>query len=154
MPRHAHPHPKQAEPQPPYSAGKQAPPGKDNAMAPRPDHGEQSYSGNSRLKDKAAIVTGADSGIGRAVAIAFAREGADLVLSYLPEEEDDARETARWVEEAGRRAVLLPGDVSRKKYCRKLVDTAVKKLGHVDILVNNAGFQRTYEDIAEVPRGT
>lgn len=152
MPRHAaHPHPKEAEPKPPYSAQKQPPPGKTGKMGPRPDHGEDSYTGNNRLRDKAAIITGADSGIGRAVAIAFAREGAHLVLSYLPEEEDDARETARWVEQAGRKAVLLPGDVGRKKYCQKLVDTATKRLGKLDIVVNNAGFQRTYDDIADVP---
>lgn len=152
MPRHAsHPHPKEAEPKPPYSAEKQPAPGKTGRMAPAPDHGEESYTGNEKLKDKAAIITGADSGIGRAVAIAFAREGADVVLSFLPEEEDDARETARWVEEAGRRAILLPGDVGKKKYCQKLVETATKKLGKLDILVNNAGFQRTYDDLADVP---
>src|SRR5581483_9809402 len=122
MPRQpSHPHPKKAEPQPPYSPEKQAPPGKDKQMTPPADHGEKSYTGNGRLRDKVAIVTGADSGIGRAVAIAFAREGANLVLSFLPEEEDDARETTRWVEEAGRTAVLLPGDVQKKKYCQKLV---------------------------------
>jgi len=152
MPRQAsHPHPRKAGPQPPYSAEKQAPPGKDKQMTPPADHGEKSYTGNGRLRDKAAIVTGADSGIGRAVAIAFAREGADLVLSFLPEEEDDARETARWVEAAGRKAVLVPGDVQKKKYCQKLVETVTKKLGHLDILVNNAGFQRTYDQLADVP---
>jgi NAD(P)-dependent dehydrogenase (short-subunit alcohol dehydrogenase family) len=152
MPRHAsHPHPKEAEPKPPYSSRKQPPPGKTGQMGPKPDHGEKSYTGNEKLKDKAAIITGADSGIGRAVAIAFAREGADLVLSYLPEEEDDARETARWVEQAGRKAVLVPGDVGRKKYCQQLVETATKRLGKLDIVVNNAGFQRTYDDIADVP---
>lgn len=152
MPRHAaHPHPKEAEPKPPYSSEKQPAPGKTGKMAPEPDHGEESYTGNGRLKDKAAIITGADSGIGRAVAIAFAREGADVVLSFLPEEQDEARETARWIEEAGRRAVLLPGDVGKKKYCQKLVETAVKKLGRLDVVVNNAGFQRTYDDLADVP---
>lgn len=151
MPRHAHPHPKQAGPKPPYSSEQQAPPGKDKQMKPAADHGEQSYTGNNRLKDKAAIITGGDSGIGRAVAIAFAREGADIVISFLAEEEDDARETARWVEEAGRKAVLVPGDVGKKRYCEKLVETATKRFGHLDILVNNAGFQRTYDDIADVP---
>lgn len=152
MPRNAaHLHPKKAGPQPPYSQEKQPPPGKEKQMAPAADHGEENYSGNGRLRDKAAIITGADSGIGRAVAIAFAREGADLVLSFLPEEEDDARESAKWVEDAGRKAVLVPGDVQKKKYCQKLVDTAAKRLGHLDILVNNAGFQRTYDDIADVP---
>jgi hypothetical protein len=152
MPRHAsHPHPKKAGPRPPYSAETQAAPGKDKEMTPAADHGETSYSGNARLRDKVAIITGADSGIGRAVAIAFAREGAHLVLSYLPEEEDDARETAKWVEQAKRTAVLASGDVGKKKYCEKLVRTAVDKLGHLDILVNNAGFQRTYDDIRDVP---
>lgn len=152
MPRHApHPHPKKAGPKPPYATGKQAPPGKDKEMAPQADHGERSYTGNGRLKDKAAIITGADSGIGRAVAIAFEREGADVVPSFLPEEEDDAQETAKWVEGSGQKVILLPGDVQKKKYCQKLVDTAVKKLGRLDVVVNNAGFQRTYDDIADVP---
>src|ERR1700679_3416314 len=148
MPRQpSHPHPKKAEPQPPFSAERQAPPGKDKKMAPKADHGEESYQGNDLLKDKVGIITGADSGIGRAVAIAFAREGADLVLSFLPEEKDDAQETADWVERAGRRAVLMPGDVGKKRYCEKLVETASKKLGGLDIVVNNAGFQRTYDDV-------
>jgi|ERR1700728_2118817 NAD(P)-dependent dehydrogenase (short-subunit alcohol dehydrogenase family) len=152
MPRQpSHPHPKKAEPQPPFSAERQAPPGKDKKMAPKADHGEESYQGNDLLKDKVGIITGADSGIGRAVAIAFAREGADVVLSFLPEESDDARETEKWVREAGRRVVMVPGDIRKKNYCQKLVDTATKKLGKLDILVNNAGFQRTYEDIADVP---
>ena len=151
MPRHAHPHPKEAGPKPPYSQEKQPPPGKDKAMQPRPDHGEESYTGNGRLTDKVAIITGADSGIGRAVAIAFAREGADLVLSFLPEEEDDARETARWVEQAGRKAVLVPGDIGKKRNCEKVVETAKRKLGRLDIVINNAGFQRTYDDLADVP---
>ena len=120
-------------------------------MNPQADHGEESYTGNSRIRDKVAIITGADSGIGRAVAIAFAREGADLVLGFLPEEEDDARETERWVKDAGRRVVLAPGDVGKKRTCEKLVETATKKLGKLDIVINNAGFQRTYDDIAEVP---
>ena len=151
MPRHAHPQPKEAGPKPPYRQEKQPPPGKDKAMKPEPDHGEKSYTGNGRICDKVAIITGADSGIGRAVAIAFAREGGDLVLSFLPEEEDDARETARWVEEAGRKAVLVPGDIGKKRYCEKLVETATKKLGRLDIVINNAGFQRTYDDVADVP---
>jgi hypothetical protein len=151
MPRHAHPDPKEAGPKPPYSQQKQPPPGKDKAMTPRADHGEKSYTGNGRLTDKVAIITGADSGIGRAVAIAFAREGADLVLSFLPEEEDDARETAHWVEQAGRKAVLMPGDIGKKRTGEKLVETAKKKLGRLDIVINNAGFQRTYNDLADVP---
>lgn len=152
MPRNApDPRPKQAQSQPPYSSAKQPPPGKEKKMSPAADHGEKSYTGNGRLEDKAAIITGADSGIGRAVAIAFAREGANLVISFLPEEEDDARETAKWVEQAGRQAVLVPGDVQKKKYCQKLVETAVRRLGKLDIVVSNAAFQRTYDDIGDLP---
>ena len=151
MPRNASQPPKKAGPTPPYPTQDQAPPGKDKQMSPAADHGEKSYTGNGRLKDRAAIITGADSGIGRAVAIAFAREGADLVLSYLPEEEDDAKETARWVEEAGRKAILVPGDVQKKKYCQKLVEAATKRLGRLDVVVSNAAFQRTYDDISQIP---
>lgn len=143
--------PKEAGPKPPFSHTKQPAPGKDKGMSPAADHGETSYEGSSRLRDKVAIITGADSGIGRAVAIAFARESADLVLSFLPEEEDDARETEKWVRDAGRKVALLPGDVGEKRYCEKLVHTATNKFGRLDIVVNNAGFQRTYDDIADVP---
>lgn len=152
MPRQeSTPQPKEAGSKPPFPARKQPPPGKDTQMMPKADHGEQSYIGNNLLRDKVAIVTGADSGIGRAVAIAFAREGADLVLSFLPEEEDDARETERWVKDAGRRAVPVAGDIGKKRYCERLVQTAAGKFGHLDIVVNNAAFQRTYDDIAKVP---
>jgi len=120
-------------------------------MDPPVDHGERSCKGNERLKGKAAILTGADSGIGSAVAIAFAREGADLVLSFLPEEEKDAQETVRWVEQAGRRAITAPGDIRDPGYCKRLVELAEKELGGVNIVVNNAAFQRTYEKITDVP---
>ena len=129
--------PKKAGPRPPYSRAKQSPPGKDKHMKPAADHGEESYVGASRLVGKAAVITGADSGIGRAVAIAFAREGADIVLSFLQNERDDAQETARWIEQAGRRAILIPGDVGRKKYCESVVNRAIKELGRLDILINN-----------------
>ena len=128
----------------------QNPPGHTDEMDPRPDHGENSYRGSGRLTGKAAIITGADSGIGRAVAIAFAREGADVVISYL-DEDDDARETAKWVEDAGRRAVVLPGDLTDPAHCRRIVDRTVEEFGRVDVLVANAAFQMTYESIEEIP---
>jgi NAD(P)-dependent dehydrogenase (short-subunit alcohol dehydrogenase family) len=119
-------------------------------MVPKPDHGEESYEGCGKLEGRAAIITGGDSGIGRAVAIAFAREGADVLISYLPEEEDDARETARWVEQAGRRVVLVPGDIADQQHCKRMVERAVSEFGKLDILVNNAAFQRTYEKIEDI----
>ena len=128
----------------------QRPPGHTNEMDPRPDHGEESYRGHERLTDKATIITGADSGIGRAVAIAFAREGADVLVSYL-DEHDDARETAKWIEQAGRRAVLAPGDVTDPAHCRALVERAVAEFGRLDVLVINAAYQMTYESLEEIP---
>jgi NAD(P)-dependent dehydrogenase (short-subunit alcohol dehydrogenase family) len=119
-------------------------------MNPRPDHGENSYRGSGRLEGKRAIITGGDSGIGRAVAIAFAREGADLLISYL-NEHDDAHETARLVEEAGRKAVLVPGDISNADHCRAIVAQAVDALGGIDILVNNAAHQMTFERLEDIP---
>jgi NAD(P)-dependent dehydrogenase (short-subunit alcohol dehydrogenase family) len=119
----------------------QEPPGLTDEMTPRPDHGERTYRGSGRLKGLRAIVTGGDSGIGRAVAIAFAREGADVAISYLPQEQQDAEETRRWVEDAGQRAVLVPGDLTEESACVGLVERAVGELGGLDILVNNAGYQ-------------
>jgi len=119
-------------------------------MTPTPDCGERSYRGSGKLTDKVALVTGADSGIGRAVAIAFAREGADVVLSYL-DEHDDAQDTARLVEDAGRRAVLVPGDLADPSHCRKVVAQTVDELGRVDVLVNNAAYQMTHESLEEIP---
>ncbi len=127
----------------------QEPPGTTDAMRPAPDHGETSYRGSDKLVGKAAIVTGGDSGIGRAVAIAFAREGADVVISYLSEHED-AQETARWVEEAGRRAVLVAGDVSEAEQCRAVVDACVREFGKVDVLVNNAAYQMSHDTLEEI----
>src|SRR5215208_6903624 len=118
----------------------QSPPGSTAEMDPRPDHGEESYRGTGRLAGKATVITGADSGIGRAVAIAYAREGADVLISYLSED-DDARETAKWVEQAGRKAVLVPGDLTDPAYCRSVIDRAVQEFGRVDVLVSNAAFQ-------------
>src|ERR1700733_1468636 len=136
-------------PEPPFPAQTQPMPGATNKMNPRPDHGEISYKGSGKLNGKVAIITGADSGIGRAVAIAFAREGADILISYYNEHED-ARETARWVEEAGRRAVLAAGDVKDEAYCSSLVERALSELGGLDILVNNAAHQRSFGAIEDI----
>jgi NAD(P)-dependent dehydrogenase (short-subunit alcohol dehydrogenase family) len=138
-----------ARPTPPQPEQQQTPPGATQDMAPRPDHGEHSYKGSGRLAGKAALITGADSGIGRAVAIAFAREGADVMISYL-EEHDDARETQHWVEQAGRRAITVAGDVKDEAHCEALVQQAVQQFGHLDILVNNAAMQRTHESIQDI----
>jgi NAD(P)-dependent dehydrogenase (short-subunit alcohol dehydrogenase family) len=138
-----------AYPKPPFSEQQQPMPGQTEAMDPRPDHGEESYRGSGRLQGKRALITGGDSGIGRAVAIAFAREGADILISYLNEDED-ARETSRWVEKAGRKAVLVPGDIQSPGHCRKLVERTVSDLGGIDILVNNAAHQATFDDIADI----
>jgi NAD(P)-dependent dehydrogenase (short-subunit alcohol dehydrogenase family) len=142
-------HSVQAHPQPPQPEQKQNPPGYTESMTPKPDHGEESYRGSGRLKGKAAIITGADSGIGRAVAIAFAREGADVLISYLDEHED-ARETAGWVEQAGQKAVVVAGDVADEKHCNALIDRAVSEFGQLSILVNNAAMQRTHETIEDI----
>lgn len=141
--------PTKAHPQPPQPEQKQTPPGSTGEMMPEPDHGEHSYKGSGRLSGKAAIITGADSGIGRAVAIAFAREGADVLISYL-EEHDDAKETARWVEQAGRKAVLVAGDVADEQHCGSLIERALQEFGRIDVLVNNAALQRTHQSIEEI----
>jgi len=130
-------------------AQNQDPPGTEQQMHPAPDHGETSYRGSGRLKGKAAVVTGADSGIGKAVAIAFAREGADVVISYL-NEHDDAEDTRKWVQDAGRKAVLVPGDLTDTAYCRTVIDRAVEELGRVDVLVSNAAFQMTHQSLEEI----
>jgi NAD(P)-dependent dehydrogenase (short-subunit alcohol dehydrogenase family) len=119
-------------------------------MDPVPDYGETSYRGSGRLKDRIAVITGADSGIGRAVALAYAREGADVLVAYLSEHED-ARETQRLVESSGRRCELFAGDIGRADTCRKLIETAVKSFGRIDILVNNAAHQMTFESLEEIP---
>ena len=127
----------------------QQPPGSERDLTPKADHGEDSYEGHDRLKGKVAIVTGGDSGIGRAVAIAFAREGADVVISYLSEHED-AEETQRWVKQAGRRCLLIPGDIGDAEHCRAIVSRTVEELGRVDVLVNNAAYQMTHDTIDEI----
>lgn len=124
-------------------------PGHTAPLDPQPDHGENTYRGSGRLAGKAALVTGGDSGIGRAVCIAFAREGADVAISYLDEHED-ARETARLVEAAGRRALLIPGDVTDRAHCQELVDKTVGAFGRLDVLVNNAAYQMTHDTIEEI----
>ena len=130
-------------------AQQQSPPGTLGEMTPKPDHGEESYRGSGRLAGKAAVITGGDSGIGRAVAIAFAREGADVLISYLSEHED-AQDTARYVEEAGRRCVLVPGDLSDRAHCRTIIPKAVEEFGKVDVLVNNAAFQMSHDSLEEI----
>lgn len=132
-----------------YPAQAQETPGIQSLMEPQPDCGEESYRGSARLQGKLAVITGADSGIGRAVAIAFAREGADVVISYLSEHED-AKDTARLVEEAGQRAMLVSGDISNPAHCRDLIKAAASVSGNIDVLVSNAAYQMTHESIEEI----
>lgn len=135
--------------QPPFPSQDQPYPGSEAEMSPQPDFGGTSYRGSGKLEGKVALITGADSGIGRAVALAFAREGADILISYLNEDED-AEETARVVREAGRRAIVVPGDIQEEAHCIELAQRAVRELGHLDILVNNAAFQNVVDDIQEL----
>jgi NAD(P)-dependent dehydrogenase (short-subunit alcohol dehydrogenase family) len=126
-------------------------PGLTGRTDPTPDHGEESYRGSGRLAGMRALITGGDSGIGRAVAIAYAREGADVAISYLPEEEGDARDTAEWIEKAGRVAVRMPGDVRSEDQCAQLVERTVSELGGLDILVLNAGYQENRDGLENIP---
>ncbi len=128
----------------------QTPPGLEVAMRRKPDYGETSYKGHGRLEGRAALITGGDSGIGRAVALAFAREGADVAISYLPEEQPDADETSRAVRSAGRRCLTLPGDIQDEAHCRRLVSRTHEEFGRFDVLVNNAAFQMTHESFTEI----
>ncbi len=137
-------------PQPKFDKQPQSAPGLASEMEPKPDHGEESYRGFGRLAGRRAIITGADSGIGRATAIAFAREGADVVLNYLPSEEKDAKEVAMLVEKAGRRVFPMAGDISQEAFCLQLIEKGLGALGGIDILVNNAGKQTAQTDIAEL----
>ncbi|MEH2460644.1 SDR family oxidoreductase [Nostoc sp.] len=137
-------------PGPPFPRQPQPAPGLAQQMNPQPDHGEESYTGCGKLANRKALITGGDSGIGRAVAIAFAREGADVAISYLPSEESDTREVIKLIEQAGRKAVALPGDITDENFCRKLVADAVESLGGLDILVNNAGAQSTSPSIGDI----
>lgn len=142
--------PREQYPKPPFPRQPQPVPGEAREMDPKPDHGEDSYRGSGKLKGRKALITGADSGIGRAAAIAYAREGADVALSYLPSERKDAAEVIALIEAEGRKAVDLPGDVTDEAWCRTLVDQAVSELGGLDILVVNAGRQQYREDISQV----
>jgi NAD(P)-dependent dehydrogenase (short-subunit alcohol dehydrogenase family) len=142
--------PREAYPKPPFPEQKQEWPGLASRMQPRPDHGERSYVGSGRLAGRKALLTGGDSGIGRAAAIAYAREGADVAINYLPQEEEDAREVVQLIRAEGRKAVALPGDLRDERFCRQLVADAVKGLGGLDILVNNAARQRAQPSIADI----
>jgi NAD(P)-dependent dehydrogenase (short-subunit alcohol dehydrogenase family) len=145
-----HEHPTRAAPTPPFPEQEQQPPGREADMRPLADHGENSYVGHGRLEGKVALITGGDSGIGRAVAIAFAREGADILVSYWKEDEDAAA-TSALVENAGRRCLTVPGDIGEREHCRALVDRAVGELGRLDVLINNAAFQMSYDSFLEIP---
>jgi len=144
------PDPREQGPQPPYPQAPLDPPGTEAGMTPPADHGQDSYRGFDRLAGRVALVTGADSGIGRAVAIAFAREGADVLVSYLDEHED-ARETVRLVEQAGRRGIAVAGDIGDESHAQALVEQAVRDLGRLDVLVNNAAHQMVHDSITEHP---
>src|SRR5215216_5286617 len=135
--------PKGKYPKPPFKEQSQPWPGLASKMHPRPDHGEKSYKGSGRLKGRRALITGGDSGMGRAAAIAYAREGADVAINYYPTEEPDALEVVALIKAAGRKAVAIPGDLRDEDFCKKLVEKAVKELGGLDILVNNAARQQT-----------
>jgi NAD(P)-dependent dehydrogenase (short-subunit alcohol dehydrogenase family) len=141
--------PKELEPKPPYPEQQQEPVGLESEMEPRPDYGEKSYRGSGKLQGKAAVITGGDSGIGRAVALAFAREGADVLISYL-DEHSDAQETVRIVEKEGRRCIPVAGDIGDEAHCQQLVQRAIQEFGKLDILVNNAAYQEAIESIQEV----
>jgi len=135
----------------PFPKQEQVPPGLTERMVPQPDHGEQSYRGSLRLNGRRALITGGDSGIGRAVAIAFAREGADVAISYLADEQVDAEETALWIRDAGTRPVLLPGDLRSEQHCKDLIDRTEQEFGGIDLLVLNAAHQRNRGGIDEIP---
>lgn len=141
--------PRKMEPRPPFPEQPQQVPGTESQLQPKADHGEQSYRGSGKLTGRAALITGADSGIGRAVALAFAREGADVLISYLNEDKD-AQETQRLVEQAGLKAVTVGGDIRDENHCKQLVQRAMNEFGRLDILVNNAAYQMTYQNIEDI----
>ena len=144
------PDPTTAYSRPPFPTQQQPWPGLTSKMDPRPDHGETTYKGSARLQGRKALLTGGDSGIGRAAAIAFAREGADVAINYLPAEEPDAQEVAKLIRDAGRKAVLIPGDIKDEAFCQHLVERAVRELGGLDILVNNAARQFSRDSILDI----
>lgn len=141
--------PKELGPKPPFPEQEQEPVGLESEMQPQPDYGEESYRGSGKLQGKAAIITGGDSGIGRAVALAFAREGADVLISYL-DEHSDAEQTRRIVEKEGRRCITVAGDIGDEEHCQQLVERAIQELGKIDILVNNAAWQESIESIQDI----
>lgn len=144
--------PDEKYPAPPFPKQEQEPPGTEKDLTPLADHGETSYKGYGRLKGKKAIITGGDSGIGKAIAIAFAREGVDVLISYLSDEEtEDAQDSAKWVEEAGQKAVLMQGDIRDENHCKAIIEKAVEEFGQIDILVNNAAFQMGREKLEDIP---
>ena len=142
--------PRSAGPKPPFQRQSQPWPGLASKMMPRPDHGETSYRGSGRLAGRKALITGGDSGMGRAAAIAYAREGADVAINYLPDEEADAREVIDLIRAAGRKGIAIPGDLRSEAFCKKLVDEAVKQLGGLDIVVSNAGRQQAHASILDI----
>ncbi len=143
--------PAEKHPVPPFPRQEQKPPGVEAEMNPKADHGEVSYKGCGKLEGKKAIITGGDSGIGRAISIAFAREGADVLISYLADVEDgDANETANYVRDAGKKAILMKGDIRNPEHCKDIIEKAVKEFGQIDILVNNAAFQMARQSLAEI----
>jgi NAD(P)-dependent dehydrogenase (short-subunit alcohol dehydrogenase family) len=142
--------PREKYPKPPFKRQSQPWPGLASRMEPRPDHGEKSYRGSGRLTGRKALITGGDSGMGRAAAIAYAREGADVAINYHPSEEEDAREVTDLIAEAGRKAVAIPGDLRDEEFCKRLVAEAVEKLGGLDILVSNAGRQQSHKSILDI----
>lgn len=142
--------PRERFPKPPFPEQRQPAPGNTRDLDPPADYGETTYTGSGKLTGRAALITGADSGIGRAVALCYAKEGADILFAHLPEEQQDAQETVKLVQSTGRKCIAVPGDVRQKSFCQQLVDQAIKDLGGLDIVVSNAAFQRTYEKIEDI----
>ena len=143
--------PRERFPKPPFPKQQQRPPGNTRDLKPPADYGEATYTGHGRLQNRVALITGADSGIGRAIALCYAKEGADILFAHLKEEKTDADETVRLVQNAGRKAIAIAGDIRKRDFCQKLVERTLSQFGHLDILVNNAAYQRTYEKLEDIP---